>query len=205
MVPAVNDGCCVEWAAAKAPARGFRDSGDEFCVRPFENRTMIAVLDGLGHGPDAASVSRQGVRLLEQAQTHDVLKLVRTCHDGLRGSRGLVMSLAMFDEAADTMTWLGVGNVCGTLWCPRWSRQQTLLLRGGLIGDALPNLQVSVVPVSEGDTLIFTTDGLDDEIDTRGLQGQSVQAIAEKLLTRRCKSRNDDALALVARYRRVPR
>jgi hypothetical protein len=205
MVPPVNDAYCVEWAAAKATAHGFQDSGDEFCVRPFENRTMIAVLDGLGRGPAAARVARDGVRLLEQAQTHDILKLVRTCHDGLRGSRGVVMSLAMFDGPTNTMTWLGVGNVCGTLWCPRSSLRQTLILRGGLIGDALPRLQVSVVPVAEGDTLVFTTDGVDDDFDDRLLQGPSPRAIAERILAHGCKRRNDDALALVARYRGVPR
>jgi serine phosphatase RsbU (regulator of sigma subunit) len=189
---------------ARAIAHGHRDSGDEFCVRPFECRTLIAVLDGLGHGPAAATVARQGVRLLEQAQTPDVIRIVQECHDGLRGSRGLVMSVAMFDAPSNTMTWVGVGNVCGTLWRRSSSQRQTLLLRSGLVGDVLPRLQESVIPVSEGDTLVFTTDGVAEDIGDRVLQGSSVQAIADRILACGSKGR-DDALALVARYKGAAR
>ena len=199
MVSAVND-ACVEWAAARAVAHGQRDSGDEFCVRPFEHRTLIAVLDGLGHGSAAATVARQGVRLLEQARTPDVVRLFQECHDGLRGSRGVVMSVAMFDAPAKTMTWVGVGNVCGTLWRHGALHPQTLLLRSGLVGDVLPRLHESVVPLAEGDTLVFTTDGVAENIDDRLLQGSSVQVIADRILA--CGSKgHDDALALVARYK----
>ena len=201
MVSALS-GACVEWAAARAVAPGHRDSGDEFCIRLFEHRTLIAVLDGLGHGPDAASVAKEGVRLLEQARTQDVVRLVNECHEGLRGSRGVVMSLAMVDSHENTVTWIGVGNVFGTLRCARSSARKTLLLRGGLVGNALPRLQASVVPVAEGDLLIFTTDGVVPGIEDRLLHGQSLQVIAERILAR---SGRDDALALVARYRGATR
>ncbi len=203
MVSALSD-ACVEWAAARAVAPGHRDSGDEFCVRLFEHRTMIAVLDGLGHGPGAASVAQEGVRLLEQARTADVVRLVYECHEGLRGSRGLVMSLATFDGHENTMTWIGVGNVRGTLRSARSSARETLLLRSGLIGHALPRLHPSVVPVAEGDTLIFTTDGVEPGIEDHLVPAQSLQAIAEGGLSRRRGCR-DDALVLVARYRGAAR
>jgi phosphoserine phosphatase RsbX len=199
MVWALSDGC-VEWAAARAVAPGHRESGDEFCVRQFEHRTMIAVLDGLGRGQAAAMTAKEGVRLLEQARTPDVVQLVRDCHEGLRGSRGLVMSLAMFDSRDNTMAWIGVGNVSGTLRSALAPPQRTLLLRGGLVGNALPRLQLSIVPVTTGDTLIFTTDGVIARIDERLLQRPSLQGIAEQILTR-CGTGRDDALALVARYR----
>jgi len=148
----------------------------------------------------AAVTAKEGVRLLEQAQTRDVVQLVRYCHEGLRGSRGLVMSLAMFDSRDNTMTWIGVGNVSGTLRCSLPPARRTLLLRGGLVGNALPRLQLSTVPVAEGDTLIFATDGVVASIDDRLLQGPSLQRIAEQILAR-WRTGRDDALALVARYR----
>jgi len=203
MVSTLSD-ACVEWAAARAVAPGHRDSGDEFCIRLFDHRTMIAVLDGLGHGPAAASVAKEGVRLLEQARSPDVVRLVHECHEGLRGSRGVVMSLAVVDSHENTLTWIGVGNVSGTLHCARSSVRKTLLQRGGLIGNALPRLQASVVTVAEGDMLIFTTDGVKPGIEDRLLRGQSLQAIAERILVR-SRSGRDDALALVARYRGAAR
>jgi phosphoserine phosphatase RsbX len=203
MVSALSD-ACVEWAAARAAAPGHRDSGDEFCVRQFEHRTLVAVLDGLGHGQAAATIAKEGVRLLEQAQTPDLVRLVRECHEALRGSRGLVMSVALFDSHEQTMSWIGVGNVSGTLRSPRSADRRTLVLRGGLVGNALPRLQLSVVPVTDGDTLIFTTDGVRASIEDRFLHGPSLQAIAEQILVH-YRSGRDDALALVARYRGASR
>jgi hypothetical protein len=199
MVSTVN-GACIEWASARMVAPGHSDSGDECCVRTLDQRTMIAVLDGLGHGPDAASAARRGVHLLEQSRAHDVETLVRECHNGLRGSRGVVMSLAMFDSRERTMTWIGIGNVRGSLWSPHSTTWKSLLLRGGVVGDTLPLLQASVVPMDEGDTLAFTTDGVGTEIDDHLLKGSSLQVTAERILARG-RTGHDDALVLLARYR----
>lgn len=190
----------VEWATARMCARGQADSGDECVVRALEGRTLIAVIDALGHGKAASHVAKECTRLLEEAETADLIDLVHFCHERLRGSRGLVMSLALIDASQHSLTWIGIGNVSGTLWCPRASQRRTLLLRGGLVGSALPRLQVSVVPVTEGDTLVFATDGVARTIDTGLLRGSSVHDIAERILNT-CSSGRDDALALVARYR----
>jgi negative regulator of sigma-B (phosphoserine phosphatase) len=194
------DGACVEWATARMVAPGHSDSGDQCCVRTIDHRTMIAVFDGLGHGPAAASAARLGVQLLEQSHAHDVVTLVRECHGGLRGSRGAVMSLAMFDSLERTMTWIGVGNVHGSLWCPQSTTWKSLLLRSGVVGDVLPSLRESVVAMNDGDTLVFTTDGVGSEIDDRLLKGDSLQITAERILSR-CRTGHDDALVLLARYR----
>lgn len=165
---------------------------------------MIAVLDGLGHGPAAASAARLGVDALEQSQAHDVVTLVRDCHRGLRGSRGAVMSLAMFDSLERTMTWIGVGNVRGSLWCPQLATWKSLLLRSGVVGDVLPHLQASIVSMSEGVTLVFATDGVGPEIDDRLLEADSLQTAAERILARGRTGR-DDALVLLARFRGADR
>lgn len=190
----------VDWAAASVVAPGHHESGDQRCVRILDNRTIIAVLDGLGHGPEAAEAARRGVALIQQSSTTDVVTLVRECHDGLRGTRGVVMSVAMVDGLAQTMTWIGVGNVRGHLWSDRSPAPRSLLLRSGVIGSFLPQLRAAAVPLNEGDTLVFTTDGVGAAIDERLLRGNSLQATAERILAR-CRTGHDDALVLLARYR----
>jgi hypothetical protein len=194
------DGACVDWAAASAVAPGHHESGDERVVRAIDHRTVLAVLDGLGHGPEAATAARVGVAMLECSNTPDVVELIRACHDGLRGTRGAVMSVAIVDGAQSTMTWLGVGDVRGSLWCPRLSTWHSLLLRSGVVGSYLPQLQASVIPLNEGDTLLFTTDGVSPILDQSLLKGDSLQAMAERILAR-CHTGRDDALVLLARYR----
>jgi len=194
------DGACVDWASARVNATGHSDSGDQCCVRTNDQRTMIAVLDGLGHGPAAADAARLGIELLERSPAQDVVTLVRECHNRLRGSRGAVMSMAMFDSLHRTMTWIGVGNVRGGLWSPQQAAWKSLLLRSGVVGEILPPLQASVIPITEGDTLVFATDGIGPEIDDRLLKGDSLQTTAERILAR-CRTGDDDALVLLARFR----
>jgi hypothetical protein len=52
------------------------------------------------------------------------------------------MSLAMFDSLERTMTWIGVGNVRGSVWCPQSTTWKSPLpLRsGGVVGESLPHL-----------------------------------------------------------------
>ena len=111
------------------------------------------------------------------------------------------MSLASFRASDSTVPWLGVGNVEGVLLHrdPYGTvNQEVLPLRGGVVGDQLPPLVASIVPVSRGDTLIFVTDGVRLGF-AEGLRAYSVQATAADVLSRFARG-TDDALVLVARY-----
>ena len=98
------------------------------------------------------------------------------------------------------MTWLGVGNVQGVL--VRADRkngaQETLLLRGGVVGDRLPPLQAAVLPVAKGDLLVFATDGVRTDF-TRTLSPlENPQRAADRIL-KSFSNGSDDALVLAMR------
>jgi hypothetical protein len=190
---------CVEWAVASRPISG--ESGDGFVVAPSDKGTLVAVVDGLGHGPHAAAATRRTVELLEQRASEDIPAIVRRCHEHLRGTRGLVMSLAAFDKHHDIMRWLGIGNVSGTLIEGHTDGgSETLLLRGGVVGDTLPPSRVIERPVRAGDILILATDGVREEFpETLNLR-QPLQRTADAILAAG-NTGIDDALVLVARYR----
>jgi hypothetical protein len=57
-----------------------------------------------------------------------------------------------------------------------------------------------VVRLTEGDILVFSTDGVNANINDRLLEGVSLQATAERILARG-RTGHDDALVLLARYR----
>jgi hypothetical protein len=114
------------------------------------------------------------------------------------------MSIASFNVSRGLVTWLGVGNVEGVLLRRSSTRpvaEVSLLLRAGVVGFQLPLLDVEVVPVAAGDTLIFATDGIRSDF-ARGLaRNYPPQTAAEKILARHARA-TDDALVLVARYLR---
>jgi len=162
------------------------------------------VVDGLGHGEEAAAAAKLAVTTLDQFSREPVAPLVQRCHEALVGTRGVVMSVAYFDPTRDTMTWVGLGNVEGVLVHENWaerSARTSLVTRGGIVGaqlDALP-VRPWVIPVLPGDLLVFATDGIRSGFAEDISRRDTPQQIADLLLSRYGKG-TDDALVLAARY-----
>jgi negative regulator of sigma-B (phosphoserine phosphatase) len=168
-------------------------------VVSFDGGVLVALLDGLGHGPEAAAASYAAVPVLEEHASESVLLLVRRCHDALRKTRGVVMSLASFRVRDASMTWIGIGNVDGVLVRASNRPDEAIHLRGGVVGYRLPLLRADALPVSRGDTLILTTDGIRNGFTTSVAIEHSPQEIAESILARFAAG-TDDAHVVVARY-----
>jgi phosphoserine phosphatase RsbX len=177
-------------------------SGDRHLVKPFPDGVLVAVVDGLGHGPEAAAAAALAVRTLESYAEQPVISLVERCHKTLRGTRGAVMSLASYSARESTMAWVGVGNVEGVLLRrPGTLRvgRESLLLRGGLVGTQVPTLTAAVIPVKWGDILILASDGIRREFAGDVIVTDPPQKIADRILAEHGKT-TDDALVLVSRY-----
>ena len=191
----------LEYGLAKHAHVGEGESGDLHMVCCNHNGILIAVIDGIGHGEEAAEVARTAAALLQGSVDEPVISLVEQCHEKLRGSRGVVLSMAFVSPGQKMMTWLGVGNVQGVLVRANGTRgnaQEPLLLRAGVVGAKLPALQASVLPVSRGDTIFFATDGIQGDFSTSLSARENPQRAADRILSH-FRSGNDDALILVAR------
>jgi negative regulator of sigma-B (phosphoserine phosphatase) len=192
----------IEWGVAGRSFDGGPESGDQHLVELFPNGVLVAVIDGLGHGPRAATAGETAVMALKGHGHEPVAPLLKRCHEMLRRTRGVVMSMASFNALDDTMTWLGVGNVKGLLLFAGGSggaSRERLLLRGGVVGYNLPTLRPASVPVSHGDTLIFATDGLRSVFAEELTLGEAPQQMADHILSQYRRG-TDDAMVLVARY-----
>lgn len=185
----------VEWHVA-IRALG-SESGDQYLVRPTADGVLVAVVDGLGHGPEAARAAKLALAVLEGADTDELGVLLTRCHDMLRDTRGVVLSLAAF--APRRCTWLGVGNVDGILLRSGSAKPEHLLVRGGVVGRRLPSLEVSRLTLSRGDTLFLATDGIAPEFAEHPDITFASPPTAERILLEYGKS-TDDALVMVARY-----
>jgi hypothetical protein len=191
----------LDWGVAGLPLGGQAESGDRHVVQSFPGGFLLAVIDGLGHGYEAATAATAAEFILRAEPQEPVISLIRHCHETLRPTRGVVMSVVSFDASHGLMTWLGVGNARGILRRSGLSANGTpeeLLLRAGVIGGQIPPLQASVFPVSSGDTLFLATDGICGEFAQEPMRPETPQRTAEIILSRHAK-RDDDALVLVAR------
>lgn len=192
---------------AGQPYPGEPESGDAALVIEFERGALIAVIDGLGHGPEAARASKRAIERLSENPARSPSELIAACDDALKRLRGAVMSLASLDGLHGELTWLGVGNVEGAFFraAEPGSAPERLLGRGGIVGQRAGGLHPATLQVSRGDVLVFATDGLPSNFIDRPLResiarGEPVETIARELLARQATGR-DDALVLVVRFR----
>jgi hypothetical protein len=192
----------IEIGIAAAPLAGQTESGDLPVVVPFPEGVLVAALDGLGHGPEAALAARLAGAELIVSPYEPLESLVSRCHEAARGSRGLVMSVAFFSAPAQIMSWLSVGNVAGVLFRASTGAvpaRESVVLRGGVVGSHLPMLRPRVVPVEPGDTLVFATDGIAPNFTSADGLSRPPQETADRIFGEFALG-TDDALVLVARY-----
>src|SRR5580693_620574 len=107
----------LDWASAVRPFPGEHESGDVLFVDSFPGGTLVALIDGLGHGPEAAGAASAAVAALALSSSDSVGVLLERCHRALSRTRGAAMSLLSLREGV--LSWVGVGNV------------EAVLLRGG--------------------------------------------------------------------------
>ncbi len=194
----------IETAFATRPLPGQSESGDLCLIKRVGKGTLVAVVDGLGHGEEAACAAHAAVAALDRYSREPLIDLVRRCHEALVGLRGVVLGLAYLDPQAATMVWLGVGNVGGILLrADRGSRPSriTLVPSAGFIGAERAHPTTRSVPLALGDTVTLFSDGIKDGFAESLVLTNTPQEIADLVITRHVKG-NDDALVLVARYAR---
>ncbi|HWA25484.1 MAG TPA: SpoIIE family protein phosphatase [Lacunisphaera sp.] len=194
----------VDWAVAQRTLPGQIVSGDRHVVLTHARGVTLAVIDGIGHGPEAAKAADLAVEALRLLPENNPLAQITRCHLALGRSRGVVMTLAEFNLRDETLTLCGVGNVDATLFRsvtgPGTPARESALLRGGVVGDQLPAPHASIIPVCAGDLLVMASDGIRLEYP-RDLAGRiDLQHLADQLLDRNFKG-TDDALVLLARLK----
>ena len=194
----------LEWAVCSSAYPGERRSGDASLVLATTTGVLVAVVDGLGHGEEAADVAELALASLRETAGRSLVACLSSCHEALRGSRGAAITLAALDAHHGLLTWVAVGNVEAAVVTRQGhrsgaTRRWSVPLRGGVVGDRLPPLRESTVPLAAGDTLVAATDGVGpaflDDVDL----SPSPPALSRRLHRGHARS-DDDALVLVARW-----
>jgi len=192
----------IHWGVASRTRPGQNLSGDLHLILPGEDSTLVAVVDGVGHGNEANEAASRAIELLNKYTGESVIWLAEHCHAALRSTRGVVMTIAVFDSRESTVTTLGIGNVESVLLRASPSAnpsRETVLLRSGVVGYQLPSLHASVYPLYRGDLLVFGTDGVKPSFADRVNLSEPLQPMAERMLEQNFRG-NDDALVLTIRY-----
>lgn len=195
-------GSTYEYAVVSRALGGERQSGDASLVQATAGGVFVAVVDGLGHGEEAAAASGVAISTLREYVDEPLPALLQRCHDALLLTRGAAITLAVLDRVSATLTWAGVGNVEAVLIASGQGPPRDKLCltnRSGVVGYRLPQVETGIAPIFPGDLLILATDGIDDRFISTEIGDGAPDGLARSLLDRYGKA-TDDALVLVLRW-----
>lgn len=192
----------VEWSVTTRCRPGEDTSGDRAVVEVRRDETLVAGIDGIGHGVAAARAAKRAAAVIRCTSGGDLTAVATRCHEALRGTRGAALSLVRVSVSSAQLTWLGIGNVEGRLISgnsPATRLKGSLALAPGIAGHELPRLTPETLDLEPGDLLVLATDGVRVRFaDALAISG-STAAIGERIL-RNDWEHADDALVITIRY-----
>ena len=113
--------------------------GDAWCWTADPNGWTAMIADGLGHGPDASVAASAAVRVFLEHPGLDLPALMAATHAALRHTRGAAVAFARLNLPRRKLTFLGLGNVGGTIVSA--GRSQSLVSLPGIAGHEFRKLQ----------------------------------------------------------------
>ena len=187
------------WGAMTRPVEGHTDNGDAYVLRAQDNRLLLAMIDGLGHGEAASEAARAAVAAVERNLTQPVEAIIWAAHEALRMMRGAVMGVAAIDRPAGTIEYAGIGNTDIRIIGGR-ERLRFISLNGTL-GSRLERVKVFKENLPKVSTMMMATDGISERWDADnypGLMGLHPQLLCATVMRNFSRS-NDDATILCGR------
>ena len=178
---------------------GERACGDAWLVLPQRDRTLVVVVDGLGHGPEAAAAASEAVRVVRERADAGPAELVQAAHLALRATRGAAMAVAAVQPAAGTVLFAGVGNVSAAVHAGGGARG--LASHNGTVGHAMRTLQEFRADWPRDAALVMHSDGVNTRwrLDAYPGIARHDPTLLAGLLYRDAARGRDDATVVVAR------
>lgn len=180
------------------PIRGEVQCGDSYLILPGASRSLVMLVDGLGHGPVAAEAAGEAVKAVRAASKENLNEIMAFTHNALKATRGAAMSVVIVDHERLVLAYAGVGNVSATIGNGAITRN--MVSRNGTLGAVLPRVQEYSYPFEPGMMLLMFSDGLNSRCSFNGYSGilSRPPALVAGLLYRDFKRGRDDATVIVA-------
>ena len=189
----------LEHSSLIRPCFGERLSGDAVVVRPLEQGLFVAIVDVLGHGPEAHELTHVIDAYLARYRTSDVSGLMLRLHQHLKGTRGAAVGLCAIDTATGLIDYTGVGNTA----MRRFGKVETRLVsQDGVLGQNMRTPRPQTLQLEQRDLIVLYTDGVSDRFtsdDYPGVLHHASKEVASNIVRRFGKD-HDDAACIAVRY-----
>ena len=177
-------------------------NGDALVIKHSETVSLVAIIDGLGHGQFAHRASSTAAQYITNHFEQPLADIFRGVSRACRATRGVVMALARFDRQPPQLTFASVGNIEARIL--NSPQPIALRLRRGIIGLNAPNPLINTYDWTSQNILVMHTDGLSAHWkwnDFQALAEGRASDLAQAMLRKLAKD-NDDAAVVVIKNRR---
>lgn len=178
------------------PVIGETRCGDAYAVIDRTSFVLVAVVDGLGHGPEAEAAAKDAIAHIEAHAADPPAVLLEGCHRALRGTRGAVVAIARYDRQAKTLAYCGLGNIeARIVGAERVYRPISI---NGIVGHQARKLRVEEFPFGPGDLLIMHSDGISDRFEVSiASRGRDLQMLANQIVREHGRLYDDQVLLIL--------
>ena len=174
--------------------------GDRAGYWEWNGKTVLCIIDGLGHGKFAERAALAALDYLGLHHHEPLPEIFANCDKALRHTCGVVMGVAVVDPDAGTLTYAGIGDTRALV---NGTERVHLESNYGIVGAGYRKLTPQTVPLAAGDLVIMYTDGVKEYFDMSSYD-EALRADVERLakaIVRDWGHERDDAAALVFKNR----
>jgi negative regulator of sigma-B (phosphoserine phosphatase) len=190
----------VHVALLCSPMPGEYENGDATLVRHSDDgqSTILAVIDGLGHGPDAAVAARAAIELLAAVPfSTTVGDAMQAVHRALRGTRGAAGTVCFIKNLELEICAVGnVGLMCVNCTVP-------LVVSAGVLGHQVAKFRVCTCTLAPRARVALLSDGISTRFRLEELKHLDASQTCQFIMDR-YRRKEDDATILVADVRAAP-
>lgn len=140
------------------PVAGERACGDGWMFVHEPHRTLAMLVDGLGHGPDAARAADEAVRVARAAAALPPARIIEAAHGALLPTRGAALAVAEIVPSERIVRYAGIGNISGVIATAQGTK--SMASHHGTVGHQMRKVQEFIYPWSSDASLIMHSDGI---------------------------------------------
>jgi anti-sigma regulatory factor (Ser/Thr protein kinase) len=186
------------------PYPGETHYGDAWATCQEGPRSLILLVDGLGHGQPAADACREALRAFEANVTAPPHAILEAIHLALKSTRGAAAAVAEIELGRAQVRFAGVGNIAGVLLGSR-EGDRHLVSHNGTLGHEVRRIDEFTYPWRPDGLLVLHSDGLTSRWDLTPYAGLTERhpSLIAGILYRDVRRGRDDVTVVVAREGRA--
>src|SRR5262249_3307293 len=184
----------LAWISVPHPAE--QRCGDGISTCASKQCLSILVVDGLGHGDDAADVSRRACSVFQQSPFQDARTLIGRMNTELSGSRGAALALSRIEHESNKLCFVGVGNISSRIYS--YFSSTGCVSTQGIVGNQIRTLMENTYDWVPGSILLMHSDGIKASASLEsGKPGKSALMLAAEIYRDYYRANDDATVAVV--------